>query len=134
MLSSALAVDLAGEVTDPVLEVKGVAVRTQLQYQPSSWRALGIPTQIYPLIKISVADPHHFKADLDPTFHFDTDPDPTFSGFDAEPDPTICFFPDLDPPILQNDPLRLQPFHSDADPDPAFHFDTDLDPHPTFHS
>jgi hypothetical protein len=34
----------------------------------------------------------------------------------------------LDPPMLQNDPVRLPPFHFDADPDPAFHFDAD--PHP----
>jgi|688.fasta_scaffold1521469_2 hypothetical protein len=27
--------------------------------------------------------------------------------------------------MLQNDPLRLQPFHFDVDPDPAFHFDAD---------
>jgi hypothetical protein len=35
--------------------------------------------------------------------------------------------------MLQNDPLRLPPFHFDADPDPdpAFHFDTD--PDPAFH-
>jgi hypothetical protein len=41
--------------------------------------------------------------------------------------------PDLDPPILQNDPLRLLPFHFDADPDPAFHFDADSDKDPAFH-
>jgi hypothetical protein len=34
--------------------------------------------------------------------------------------------------MLQNDPLRLPPFHFDADPDPAFHLDAD--PDPTFHS
>jgi hypothetical protein len=33
--------------------------------------------------------------------------------------------------MLQNDPLKLPPFHFDADPDPAFHFDAD--PDPTFH-
>ncbi len=33
--------------------------------------------------------------------------------------------------MLQNDPLRLPPFHFDADPDPAFHFDAD--PDPAFH-
>ncbi len=32
------------------------------------------------------------------------------------------FFPDLDP-ILQNDPLRLPPFHFDADPDPQHCYD-----------
>jgi hypothetical protein len=26
---------------------------------------------------ISVADPHHFDTDPDPTFHFEIDPDPT---------------------------------------------------------
>ncbi len=30
--------------------------------------------------------------------------------------------------MLQNDPLRLPPFHFDADPDPALHFDADPDP------
>jgi hypothetical protein len=32
--------------------------------------------------------------------------------------------------MLQNDPVRLPPFHFDADPDPdpAFKFDADLDP------
>jgi hypothetical protein len=29
--------------------------------------------------------------------------------------------------MLQNDPLRLFPFHFDADPDAAFHFDADPD-------
>jgi hypothetical protein len=38
---------------------------------------------------------------------------------------------DLEPPMLQNDPLMLPPFHFDADPDPAFHFDAD--PDPAFH-
>ncbi len=43
--------------------------------------------------------------------------------------------------MLQNDPLRLPPFHFDADrilllhfvadPDSAFHFDADSDPDPT---
>jgi hypothetical protein len=35
-------------------------------------------------------------------------------------------FPDLYPPMLQNDPLRLPPFYFDANPDPAFHFDADI--------
>jgi hypothetical protein len=35
--------------------------------------------------------------------------------------------------MLQNDSLRLPPFHFDADPDPAFHFDADQDP-TLFHS
>jgi hypothetical protein len=106
LFSPALAVDFAGEVTDPVLEVKGVAVRTQLQYQPPSWRALGISKQIYPLKSVL----RIFDTDPDPNFHFDADPDS---------------FPDLDSPMLQYGPLRLQPFHFDADPDPAFHFDPD---------
>ncbi len=38
------------------------------------------------------------------------------------------FIPDLDPPLLQNDPLRLPPFHLNVDPDPAFHFHVDPDP------
>jgi hypothetical protein len=35
--------------------------------------------------------------------------------------------------MLQNDPLRVPPFHFDADldPDPAFHFNAD--PDPAFH-
>jgi hypothetical protein len=49
----------------------------------------------------SFADPRHFDADLDP--------DPNFhSG--ADPDPTTYFFPDLDPPMLQNDPLKASTF------------------------
>jgi len=32
---------------------------------------------------------------------------------------------------IQNDPLRLPPFHFDADPDPSFPFDPD--PDPAFH-
>ncbi len=41
--------------------------------------------------------------------------------------------------MLQNDPLRLPPFHFDADPDPTFHFDADpetafqFDADPAFH-
>ncbi len=55
--------------------------------------------------------------------------DPTFQ-FNADPNPTTSLSPDLDPLMLQNDPLRLPPFNSDADPDsdPAFHFDVDPDP------
>jgi hypothetical protein len=34
--------------------------------------------------------------------------------------------------MLQNDHLRLPPFHFDADPDPTFHSDADPDPDPTF--
>jgi hypothetical protein len=74
----------------------------------------------------SVAYPtFQFDADPDPTFHSDAElyPDLTFQ-FDADPDPvpTTHLFPDLDPPMLQNGPLRLLPFHFDADPDldPAF--------------
>jgi hypothetical protein len=33
-----------------------------------------------------------------------------------DPDPTTHLFPALDPLMLQNDPLRLLPFHFDADP------------------
>jgi hypothetical protein len=60
-------------------------------------------------------------VDQDPTFQFKAD---------LAPDPTTHFFPDLDLPKLQNDPLnRLPPFHFDADPDPdpAFLFDADSD-------
>jgi hypothetical protein len=66
-------------------------------------------------------------------FNLYTDPDPV---------PTTHFFPDLDPLMLQNGPLRLQSFHFhadadpaynfDADPDLAFQFDADLDPDPAF--
>jgi hypothetical protein len=88
------------------------------------------------IVLCRVADPHHIDADPDPAFHFDGDQEPTFHSdaepypnpafqFDADPDPITHFCPDLDPPILQNSPLRLPPFHFDADPDPSFHFDAD---------
>ncbi len=50
----------------------------------------------------------------DPAFHFDADPGPTFLSnpesnptfqYEANPDTTHHLFPDLDPPMLQNDPL-----------------------------
>jgi hypothetical protein len=47
---------------------------------------------------------------------------------DANPELTNHFFPESDPLMLQNDPLRLPTFHFDADPDPAFPFDADPDP------
>ncbi len=51
----------------------------------------------------------------------DPDPNPTFlSDVDPDPGPTTHFFTDLYPPMLQNDSLRLPPFHVLADPDPAF--------------
>ncbi len=55
----------------------------------------------------SIADPHHFEADpdLDPVFHFDADPDPSHPTFQFDSDP------DLVASMLQNDPLRLSPFH-----------------------
>jgi hypothetical protein len=39
-------------------------------------------------------------------------------------------FRDLDPPMLQNNPVRLPPFpfDTDADRDPDFHFDADPNP------
>ena len=58
-----------------------------------------------------------------------TDPDSIFHS-DADQDPTAHFSPDLDPPMLQNDPLRLPPFHLDANPDPASQNDADLDQDP----
>jgi hypothetical protein len=43
-----------------------------------------------PVLKISVTDPHHLDAEVDPDpgppCHFDADPDPA-SHFDADPDP-----------------------------------------------
>ncbi len=79
------------------------------------------------ILTASVADPYHIDSDPDPTFHpdTDTDPDPTFQC------DTTHFYQDLDPPMFQNDPLRLPPFHRILfDPDPAFHFDADPDPDP----
>ncbi len=63
----------------------------------------------------SVADPHHFDPDPDPTVHSNTDPDPNFQ-FALDPDAVLIthFFPDLDPPRLQNDPQRLPPFHFES--------------------
>ncbi len=49
-------------------------------------------------------------------FSSDADPDPTFQ---FDPDPATHFFPDLYPPMLQHDALKLPPFHFDANPDPA---------------
>ncbi len=63
-------------------------------------------------LKSSVADPHHFTADPET----------------EDSDPTTHFSPDVDPPMLQNDPLRLPPFHFAADPDPTCHSSADPDP------
>ncbi len=60
----------------------------------------------------SVADPHHVDADPDPTFYSyaDPDPDPTFQ-FNVESEPMYnSHFPDLNPPVLPNDPLWLPHF------------------------
>jgi hypothetical protein len=85
----------------------------------------------FEVLPSSVADPHHLHTDLNPSFHFDADPadakpDLSFQ-FDADSHPTTQFFPDLDPPMLQNLPLRFPTFHFDADPDPAFYFNADPD-------
>jgi len=64
---------------------------------------------LFTLMRIQIPDPtFHSDADSDSTFHSDAfqfcaDPDP-------DPDPTTHFSPDLDPPMLQHDPLRLTPF------------------------
>ncbi len=87
-----------------------------------------VPAVQYTVAYVSVADPHHLNADPDPASHFDADPDPTVHSdtgagpdptcrFDADPDPTTHFSPDLDPPMHQNGPLRLPPFHFDANAD-----------------
>ncbi len=86
----------------------------------------------------SFSDPHHVDAVPDPGFYFDVEPNPIFHSdadpdttfqFDLDRDPTIHFFPDLDLPMLQNDPLRhlftfmrirILTFHFGADPDLAF--------------
>jgi hypothetical protein len=78
---------------------------------------------IFNILKVEIqldsfADPHHIDTDPNPAFHFNADPDP---------DPTTHFFPDLYPPMLQNDPLKLPPFNFDANPDPDFHVDADAD-------
>jgi hypothetical protein len=52
------------------------------------------------ILKISVADPLHCGADLDPAFNFNADPDPAFY-FDADLDPTFHF--DTDPAPRQSD-------------------------------
>ncbi len=61
----------------------------------------------------SVADQYHFDGDPDPdpAFHFDADRTlmriRILPIFDADPhlDHTNHFFPDLDPPMIQNDPF-----------------------------
>jgi hypothetical protein len=85
------------------------------------------------MLSISVADPHHLDADPvpafqfdadvdpDPTFHSDADPDPIFQ-FDADSDLATLFSQNLYPLVLQNDPLRLTPFHIHAAPDPEPNF------------
>jgi hypothetical protein len=42
----------------------------------------------YSNLYFSVADPHHFGAEPDPTYHFGADPDTTYH-FDAVPDPDL---------------------------------------------
>jgi len=57
----------------------------------------------------SVADLQHFGADPDSSFQFNEDSDPN-----------THYFPDLNPLMLQNDPLRLPLFHFDADSGSSF--------------
>jgi hypothetical protein len=68
-----------------------------------------------------VADPHYINADPnpDPAFHL------PYMWIQIVILP-INFFPDLDPPMLQNDPLRLPPLLFEADPYPASQNDADL--------
>jgi hypothetical protein len=47
-------------------------------------------------VRTSVADPHHFDKDPDPSCHLDADPDPA-CYFDADPDPSVHVDPDPDP-------------------------------------
>jgi hypothetical protein len=61
----------------------------------------------------SIAAPHHVDADENPAFHIyrsesypDADPDPTFQ-FDRDLDLATHFFPDLNPPMLRNYPLKI---------------------------
>jgi hypothetical protein len=61
----------------------------------------------YQVLRHIDADPCHFDGDPDPIFYFDGD---------ADPNPFSHFCTDLELPRLQNDPLRLSPFHFDADP------------------
>jgi hypothetical protein len=47
---------------------------------------------------------------------------------------TTHFSPNMYPPMLQNDLLRLPPFtHAALDPEPAFHFDANTDADPAFY-
>ncbi len=62
-------------------------------------------SSLHPL-KSSVADSaFHFDADSYSTFHYDADPSGSYFKINPDSDPTTHFFPDLDPPMLQNDPL-----------------------------
>jgi hypothetical protein len=102
-------------------------------------------------LNTNVADPHHFDPDPDPdpAFNFDVDLrilpyilmriririlpfHLTRIQIRILLKVPFTFPPDLDPPMLKNDPRRFTPFYLDADPDPdpAFHFDVDpvLDP------
>ncbi len=88
---------------------------------------------------VTVAYPHHFDADPDPSpaCHFDADPDPTFY-FDADPDPDPGF-----QVKTQNLEKVLKYAHipyifachlqidADPEPDPAYHYKADSDPDPT---
>ncbi len=63
----------------------------------STYKQENIVTECAPwctpaLFYTSVADPHHFDVDQDPTCHFygDPDPDPAFH-FDADTDPDPSF-------------------------------------------
>jgi hypothetical protein len=89
--------------------------------------------------------PFSCVADPGPAFHFDADPDPTFTLMRIWILPVnliqirflpLTFFSRFGPSnaqMLQNDPIRLPPFHFYADPapDPVFQFDAD--PEIAFH-
>jgi hypothetical protein len=48
----------------------------QIQQYFTSVVLLTMFPNMFKYVTDSVADPHHFNADPDPTFHFDGDPDP----------------------------------------------------------
>jgi hypothetical protein len=95
-------------------------------FYPSKGSSFSAPTT-------SVADPHHFNADPDPSFRVDVDPDLT-CHLNADPDPALnqrSANPNTGLQTFQGSVLSLLcecPWPSNVDPDPAFYSNADADP------
>ncbi len=67
------------------------------------------------IVKSTVADPHHFNADLDPAFHLNVDPDPDPAPHQSDGNlRPVVYVPSRAPFLASSPPCERQGLFSKA--------------------